>query len=175
MKLIPLPLEVRALTGASHKVIVDYTDISAAALTKTIQLIPDLSPADNLGLPVSTNFSLPAGTEIRDAGWMLITPFTGGVVSSLVVDIGIGGTATKFVANATTDLFTALATNTKGCGRTNVTYTFTQADVITGTVCAMVALFTAVGANLSALTAGQMEIYFALNRVNLLATIGEPG
>jgi hypothetical protein len=176
MRLIPLPIETRALTGCSHKAIVNYLDLNTtAATTKTIQLLADLVPADNLGAAVASNFTIPAGSEIRDCGWMLLTPFTGGVISAMTLDLGIGGTASKFIAAASTDLFTALSSNTKGCGRNTTAYTFTQADVITGTVCAVTALFTATGANLNALTAGLMEIYFTLNRMPDIQTVGQPG
>jgi hypothetical protein len=173
MKLIPLSSEERIHMGFSHKVIVTFADLTAAATTQTLILFPDASPADVLGTQ-SAGYTLPSGTYIAKCGFQLITPFSGGSVSALTVGIGDGGSATRYSASNASDLFTT-SSNTKNASVGGTGYTFTQSDVAAGNVAAVTALFTATGGNLSTLTAGVVELYIAVHRLNDLTVDTEPG
>lgn len=153
MKILPLPDQTRLESGFSHKVIVDYTDLSGtAATTKTLTFFPD-----------STSSGMTAGSAILRTGMQMITPFVGTSITAVTLTLGDGATAARYIAAASTDLVTAAATNTKEqvASGTGAPYAYTGKNVADGNN-KLLGLFTATGANLTALTAGKVEIYFCL-------------
>jgi hypothetical protein len=144
MKRLQISEPLRDYAGFTHKFIVDYTDITAAALTNTITLLP----ASGL---------FPSTLAILRTAYKLVTPFTGGAVATVTLTLGDPGTAARYIAAASTDLLTALATNTKMAVFSNNAYAYNTADAAAN--CKLRALFTSTVANLDALTAGQIEIY----------------
>lgn len=166
MKIIPLPSETRLNSGFSVKVRVAYTDVNATAgLTKTLTLYPDGTG------------QLPAGFAVRRVGYQLITPFTGGAVATCTLDLGDKASASRYLAAANSDLFTAIATNTKAfvmAGALVAGYAFQPVDV-TNTNAQLTGLFTTTVANLNALTAGLVEIYYELIDLSRLDDPIEPG
>lgn len=129
----------------THKFIVNYSDLSTAALTNTLTLLPS-----GTGL-------FPSTLAIIRTGWKVVTPFTGGAVATMTLTLGDPGSSARYIAAASTDLFTALATNTKMAGVSNNAYAYCTVDAAAN--CKLRALFTSTVANLDALTAGQIEIY----------------
>lgn len=128
----------RSITGADLKKViggfrlvktVDYTEISAAALTNNV-----------LG------YSLPAKYEIR-AVWLRVkTAFVGTGITSLDVTFGISGDEDKYVFP-----FNCLATGKKRGSNPQI-----ESE---SSATSLNAYFTSVGANLDQLTAGELEIY----------------
>jgi hypothetical protein len=144
MKARNLSLAETVITaGATHVVRVVHTDLTGtAALTKTQQLLPETSGS-----------TLPIGTMYEVVGIRVSTAFVGPSVSSLTLQVGDGGDTDRVFTAAMASLLTAAyypATNL-----TTAPGQFTAADTIDG-------LFTAVGANLSVLTAGVVDIYLAI-------------
>jgi hypothetical protein len=145
MKFRPLPLETRAGSGFTHVAEVKFTDLNTTAgLTKTLQLIPE-----TLGFPAGTFVRMPAGHRI-------ITPFVGAGITSLNYTVGDDNDTDRYI------------TAQSLIGGTPFTYAMTPNSV--GTLPAVFnsnglelnALFTAVGANLTALTAGEIWLMLAL-------------
>lgn len=146
MKFMALNETERIQTGFTHKVSLKApTDTTAAAVTQIINILP-------------TSGSLTAGLLVVKVALRLITPFTGGAVSACVLDIGDGGAVGRHIANANTDLFTALATNTKPHVAGSTAYVYTPKNITDGFT-AIQAKFTTTTANVVALTAGEVEIY----------------
>jgi hypothetical protein len=172
MKVIPLPTELRVAVGFSHKVIINAADVALMVGTTSggFQIFPDVLPKSPITQP---DYSLPRGTCIARVGFQLIVPFSGGLVSALVMALGDGGNGTRYLTYALTDLLTASG-NTLDCGVADSPYVFTQADTAAGTTNALFASFVSTGGNFDALTAGQVEVYFDLQLLNRLTVIGEP-
>ena len=91
MKFVALTPECTGLTGFTHKVIIDNTDVFALGgnASGSVQLVPTGSAA-----------TLPPGTLVTRAAAALITPFTfsDGTMNSLLVDVGDGGDNARFLA-----------------------------------------------------------------------------
>lgn len=148
MKLMALNEVERKFTGFTHKVTIFEADLTAAATTQTIPIFPS-SGVVTPGIAVTR-------TAIR-----VITPFTGGAVSAMVADLGDAGTVGRYIANGSTDLFTALATNTKTPVISTTAYAYTLKNVTDGGANAQLAVkFTATGDNVVNCTAGEVDIYF---------------
>lgn len=147
MQLIPLACPEKA--GFSHKVEIDYTDLSKAALTNTLQLFPRGSGTAR------------KGTLVEKVATRVDVEFDGGGTSSLTVQVGDGNdvdrllTSQEVHTDATVDTYKANASM----------HAYESADGID-------ALFTATGANLDALTQGKIEIYLLLRNLDDLAVPG---
>ncbi len=141
----------RAMHGYTHRIKVLSTDLTAAATTQTLSLITGMRK----------------GHIVKDAALVLQTPFVGPSITNLTVDVGFDG-ASVDDADAFIDLVELASAGTEilacdGNGAAFATlrtgHAFVEAATIT-------ALFTATGANLSVLTAGEVWIY--LNVVDLI-------
>lgn len=163
MKLIHLPAHTTATTGFTHKVIVNYTDLtghSTAGTTSVIlQIFPDtaaktfaaglcvLNCALNLTVPFVT-----AGGD-GDATGLVVTVGDGGVVNRLM-------TSTELLLAGTEILFKAM-------GAVTAPYAYAEADTLD-------AVFTISGGTtplISDCTAGQVEIYLAMCDLNDLEKV----
>jgi hypothetical protein len=175
MKIVPLPFETVALIGFTHKVIITSADLTAAAGSQTFTIFPDGS-ADGynqqtgLAMQDTTLNQLPAGFTVEKTQIRVVTPFTGGAISAATVSVGDKASTARYIAAASTDLFTAAGTNTKDNVASATTYAFTTTDVANSNA-ALVAVIATTGANVSAATAGQLEIYFAVCDVSEQATV----
>jgi hypothetical protein len=144
MDVIQLPLEERIQTGCSHCAVIDYTDLLAAALTKTLVLLPYV-----------------ARDLIDKAFFDLVTPFDGGATSSLTVQLGWNGATVDdpdgliAATQVHLDGTEILASDATGAAFATLRTGFAAQEAG-----AIEALFTAVGANLDTLTTGRMRIYF---------------
>lgn len=139
--------EVRA-TGFTHVATIEYTDLSVGATTNTITLV------DGLGV----------GHLVTAAAFYLETGFVGTSITNLTIEVGwdlAAGTddpngliEAAELATAGTEILagdaTGVAFATKRTG-----FAFQESGDIE-------ALFTATGANLSALTAGKVHVYLTI-------------
>ena len=174
MKVIPLDSQVQARTGYSHKVIIGYKDLTTAGLTQTLTIFPDSNTL--IYGPTGTSQTqsppqLPQGFSVRKAAVYATTLFAGPSLSSMQVSIGDAGSSTRQITNTSTDLFTTGTANTKNPVLGSTPYAFAASDVAANSL--VQAAFTSVGCNLSALTAGQVEVYLELVDLNdLVAPLG---
>jgi len=141
-----------ALLGFTHKYKITYADVAAIVGATTAGAI-DLQ-------------SYVPGIAFRDAAYRLVTAFDGGATSALAFDLGYNG--------GTTDDPDGLLDNYEiHADATEVAYGLANgadfATLKTGYVAldsgSLQATFTATGANLSTLTAGEIEIL--VKRVDL--------
>lgn len=149
---VPLSLNTTAKTGYTHKVIVPYTAITAAAAatdtTATLALL-----------------DVTAGDEVRAAGFNLTTAFDASDtnINSLLIEVGDGSDTDRFIASqqlaADGTEITHWASNA-----TTKPYAYTATDTID-------ALFTSAGSDtpyLDELNAGQVEVYLGVFNQNTL-------
>lgn len=116
------------------KFTIDYEDLQTGALTKQL-----------------TIFELAIKGLIEGVIIKTKTAFVGTSISSLVLDVGVGGETDKWMADY--DLLAAVSAS-------NYQWISVQ-DILSWSVATnILANATAVGANLSALTAGEVEIWF---------------
>jgi len=138
MTVIPLSItEAVAQDGANFIVTVDYSDFSAAATTETLNLLAD------------DGVNLPANSVVELKSIKTTTAFAAAGLTNLTVNVGDGGTAARFASAADIDAAGYAAVS----GLTRQDYQYTSADTVDGA-------FTATGANLSTLTAGQVQFLF---------------
>jgi hypothetical protein len=147
-----LPVETRELLGFTHKAIITFADMTAAATT-TLNLFPTVA-----------NTTMPVGRVVTKTGYQLVTPFTGGGLTAVALDVGDVGTVNRYIANANTDLFTGLATNTKNNVVSTTSYAYAGADAAANAQ--ITAKFTGTNGNLNLLTAGQVEVYLRIEDWN---------
>ena len=146
-----LTVQEAAMTGFTDAISFTFgsdfsTNTTAAAITKT--------------------YSVPAGTIIENASYHLVTPFTGGSISDVVLDIGYGGegsgTIDDFIAAG--DIFDG-ATYVKNTGSKLIGgsgargHQFDADDTID-------IEFTPTGDGLANATAGEIVIKFSLLNMN---------
>jgi hypothetical protein len=166
MQLIPLPVETRQMTGFSHKAIINYSDLTTAGASQAFTLFPDVS--------YNSSALMYAGWAITKVAYRLITGFTGGALSAMTLTLGDGANATRYLAAASTDMFTAPGTtNAKDFVISGTAYVYSSND-LTNSNTKLVATFAATGANVNAATAGQVEIYFRADDLSRLSTVVEP-
>lgn len=145
MKILSLNAVERRETGFTHKVSLTYADLTAAAGSQAVQIFPKTG-------------NLPAGIVAWKAAFRLVTNFSGGAASALTMSVGDGGSATALLA-AVSVLNGATPVAYKAGAPVKA---YTSADNIQAT-------FTATGANLNTLTAGEIEIYLELRDLNDMA------
>ena len=144
MKTYELPIETKASTGFTHKVILTNADFTAAAATQTFNLLP-----------------VAAGSVISNAAHKLVTPLVSSdnTLTSAAYSLGNTATATS-VMSSTEVLGTA----------TEVVYkamTVTTPVAITAADQFVVAAFTATTSKLlSSVTAGEIHIYLQVVDTN---------
>jgi hypothetical protein len=141
MNLIKLSAEETREYGYTHKAYVPYTDLTATAGTsKVITLLS----------------SVPTGSIIADAAFYLKTAFVGTSVTNLTVAVGWTGTAGGLIA--TVELSTAGTAVLAGDG-TGSAFATLRTGFAPQSATAVIATFTSTGANLTALTAGEVAIF----------------
>lgn len=163
MKLIPLPAHTSAKCGFTHKVIVDYTDLTGHATAGTTSVILQIFP------DVATK-TFPAGLAVLNCAMNLTTAFVAaggdGDATNLALTVGDGGdvdrllTSTEVLAAATEVLFKAM-------GAVTAPYAYVEADTLD-------AVFTISGGTtplISDMTAGEVEIYLQLVDLNELELV----
>lgn len=144
----------------THKVVVGWACLVArggANTSVTLQLLPGQTPTQFNGdsggtAPSGTN---PVGTTISDCGLRIITNFDGGATSDLSVVLGDGNDTDRLLT-ATIIHEDATEVPAKAMGAVTIPYAYPITDTID-------AVFTATGANLDALTSGEVEFYFHLS------------
>jgi len=155
MKIIPLTCQERSRHLATHKVIVDYTDLTDADSAQTIQLLPYGSG------------TVPAGTTVRFAGMKLNTTFdfSDTSVNSLAVTVGDGDDADRFLTSTELAADGSYVSN-KTTAASSQPHTYDAADGID-------AVFTASGGGsptVAEATSGEVEFYlFVSNNARLVA------
>ena len=144
MKTFELPIETKASTGFTHKVIIEEPDFTAAANTQTLNLL-----------------SVPAGSVIRAAAHKLVTPLVSsdGTLVNLAYTLG------------NTDSATSVMSSTEVLGAaTEVVFkamTATAPVAITAASQFVVAAFTATSAKLiNTVTAGEIHVYLTVVDLN---------
>lgn len=155
MKLMNLGNTERIQTGFTHKIRVTFSDLTAAAVTQILNVYP-------------LTGAVTALTSVVRAAVKLITPFTGGAIATAAVDLGDAQTVGRYLANANTDVFTALATNTKPHVIATNAYVYSPANV-TNTQAAVQLKFTTTVGNVNAATAGELDVYLCILDLNDLA------
>ena len=145
MTIQQLSIEEQARYGATHKAVISYAngDFTAAATSQSWTLA-----------------ALVAGHKIANAFLRVPTLLSGGSVSAASVTVGDTGTANAFIT--ATDVFTGgvIAKAGDGAG-------FNQAGgkMYVSASNLVVALGTTT-ANVSTLTAGELDVYFSLAQTN---------
>lgn len=157
MQVIELPINERVQTGCSHVAIIDYTDLnSTAALTKTLTPI----------------FEYLARDLVDKVFFDLITAFAGTGITNLSLKFGWNGTASDDDDGliASVELAGAATEILAGDG-TGAAFATLRTGFAAQEAGNLEALFTAIGANLTALTAGKLRIYFNVVRMSKLRGI----
>ena len=137
MKVTKLSYEEQIATGFSHKAVIPYTDLTAAATTQTIQLAPSGSATFTQKVVVL-------------AAARVATAFAG--PTTVTVQLGDTGSTNRNLA-ASDIKATAGTWYSQGAAATLNAF---------NTAGSFNALFTSTGANLSTCSAGQVELYFTL-------------
>ena len=129
--------EQAAYGGATHLVKVLYSDLTAAATTQTLPILP-------------ASGTLAAGTIVECIGHRCVTAFAGTSITAVTLQVGDGSDTDRLCTAALDDLIAA--------GYTAVPRSVTTQPYALASADAIDALFTATGANLSVLTAGEVHI-----------------
>jgi len=144
MQVYELPIETKASTSFTHKVILTNADFTAAAATQTFSLLP-----------------VAAGSVISNAAHKLVTPLVSsdGTLTSAAYTLGNTATATSIMSSTE-----VLGTATEVV---NKAMTVTAPVAITAADQFVVAAFTATTAKLlSSVTAGEIHIYLQVVDTN---------
>ena len=147
MYISELSIQEQAKTGFTHKAVISYTDLTGTAAT-------------SLALTVG---KAALGTLVTAAGYRLVTAFDGGATSNLVIDFGydyasLTDDPDAFIDNLELHLDGTEILGSDGNGAVFATlrtgwYALEAAD--------LEVLLTATGANLTALTTGEVHVYWA--------------
>lgn len=147
MKLIKFSSEETRESGYTHKAVIDHDDLTAAAVTQTLTIFSGLV----------------AGFIVKEAAFRLVSGFVGASVTALVMDVGWNG-ATVDDADGLIDnveLATAgteiLAGDGNGPAFATLRTGFAPQEAAT-----LEAVFTATGANVSVLTAGEVHVFLSV-------------
>jgi hypothetical protein len=127
-----LPDNIASLHGWTHRLRVNYTQISAAALTKML------------------SFALPAGAVVQNVAHACIVPFVGPSVTSLKVAVGNDAQSDNYLDDVEMVSGSVAADS------------FVASNASVGGADTLDVLFTAIGANLSVLTAGEVVLLFRI-------------
>ena len=147
MKVFELPIETKASTGFTHKVIIEEPDFTAAANTQTLNLL-----------------SVPAGSVIKNAAHKLVTPLVSSDATLVSAAYTLGNTASA----------TSIMSSTESLGvhASDVSFkamTVTAPVAITAASQSVVAAFTATADKaLNTITAGEIHVYLAVADLNAL-------
>ena len=140
MKTYELPLETKASTGFTHKVIIEKADFTSATNTQTLSL-----------------FAVPAGTIISNAAHKLVTPLVSSDATLISAAYSIGNTASAASVMSSTEV---LGTATEVVHKA---MTVTAPVAITAASQSVVAAFTATADKaLNTVTAGEIHLYLSV-------------
>lgn len=172
MKVIELTLEERVKTGRSHMAVIDYTDLNTTAGTgKTLVLAPYLA------------------RDILERGaYDLVTPFVGAAITNLTAKLGYNGATTDgadslFEAKELAGVATEILSDAGSIDASAIDATFGAPELAVLTSLRnrqayapqdagnVEIVFTATGANLTALTAGKVRVLFNVIRLTDLRGI----
>jgi hypothetical protein len=142
MKIVTLTPQERTQAQATHKVILTYADLTAAATTQTITIFP-------------SSGTFPAGTVARFTAMRLITPFdfSDSSINSLLLEVG--DTDTDRLLTQTQLAADGTYVSNKVSSASTQPYAYDAADTID-------ALFTVAGGGtplLNEATSGEVEVY----------------
>ena len=147
MKAYILGEQEAAATGFSHKFVVPYTDLTGFAATSGAVAL----------------YAYTAGTYFAAAAYKLVTAFDGGATSALALDVGHNGATTddpdSLIDNYETHVDATEVLYGDGNGAVFATLRTGYCALDAGNI---EATFTATGANLTALTQGEVHIYLAV-------------
>jgi hypothetical protein len=171
MKIFELGIEAMARFGVTHRFEITYADLTAAATTQTITLLNNLA----------------IGSKVENVSFRVPTLFDGGSTSDLGLEIGYDltsgtddpnglmeshtihadGTYVKAGPVPVADVDTGTVDDTYGSAengvltsaRTKLNTLLRRGPRVFSDTGSLTALFTATGANLSTLTAGEVHIY----------------
>ncbi len=131
---------------------IGYTDLNATAATTLAIRLPAQPPN------TTPYFQIPEGGVLMGVQVHHTTAFAGAAITAMTVSVGLQGGSATFFTNAF-DIFQAVANNT-----------LQQVSMFkSGSVAAVgiTANFTATGANLTALTAGSVDIFLCVLNVSM--------
>lgn len=153
MNIKKLSAEETRESGFTHKAVITHADLTAAATTEALTIL------SGLGL----------GYLVRAAAFRLVSGFVGTDVTALKLDVGWNGAAVDDadglldnyeIATAGTEILAG--TGNGAAFAANITG-FAPVEAAT-----IEALFSATGANVSVLTAGEVHIYLAVSDLSKL-------
>jgi hypothetical protein len=153
MHINKLSAEETRESGFTHKIEITHADLTAAAVTETLTVLSGLT----------------LGWLVRGAAFRLVEGFVGTDVTSLKLDVGWNGATTDDpdglldnyeIATAGTEI---LAGDGNGAAFATLRTGFCPLEATS-----IEALFTATGANVSVLTAGEVHIYLAASDLSKL-------
>ena len=134
---------IQELSAYTDSIRITHADLTAAATTQTLTK------------------AVKAGDQVRSVAYKLHTAFDGGATSALKLNVGDGDDPDGYIDNPEIHLdATEVMFGPQGLG----------AEILVGKVYAaddtIDILFTATGANVSVLTAGEIEIFFNIIDIN---------
>ena len=147
MKMYILGEQESGPTGFTHKFVVPYTDLTGTAAT-------------SLAVPL---YAYTAGTYFAAAAYKLVTAFDGGATTNMAPDVGHNGATTddpdSLIDNYETHVDATEVLYGDGNGAVFATLRTGYCALDAGNI---EATFTATGANLTALTQGEVHIYLQI-------------
>jgi hypothetical protein len=143
--------EERLATGATHKIKLSFTDIKSETSGTAFEIFPK----------ITENPTFPKGTRILACAVRVPTLFVAASMTACALVIGDGGDDDRFLASSSIGGTGSSATAGDWYGHPQTTCPFTYKDADT-----VDAKVTATGAALSALTAGELEIYLTVQELN---------
>jgi hypothetical protein len=146
MKILTLPAETREQLGYTHKIVIDYTDLTALTSGSAYSIFPKWNNAA----------TFPIGTQVADVAANVATAFTF-AAGTLVFKVGDGGDSARFIA-ASTDLKTAGYVDGVITKRP---YTYIAADTIDITI-------TCGAGTPATIAAGSLEVYLRIREMDTL-------
>ena len=140
--------------GFTHRIAIDHDDLTAAATTQTLTLLSGLG----------------VGSLIKEAAFRLVSGFVGASVTNLTMEVGYdlaAGTDDPNGIIESVELATA-GTEILAGDATGAIFATKRTGFAPQEGCTITALFTATGANVSVLTAGEVHVYLAVSDLTKL-------
>jgi len=154
MTITKLSAEETRESGFTHKAAIKYTDLNTtAALTATLVLLSGMV----------------AGFLVRNAAFRLVSGFVGASITTLTLKVGWNGATVDdddgliAAASVLTANSPILAGDATGAAFATLRTGFAPQESA-----AIEAVFTAIGANLTALTAGEVHVYLTVSDLSKL-------
>jgi hypothetical protein len=147
-KTLKLSAEESRETGFTHKAVITHNDLTAAATTETVSLVTGLG----------------VGHLIKEAAFRLVSGFVGASVTNLTMEVGYDLAAGSDDPNG---IIEAVELGTAGTeilagDATGAIFATKRTGFAPQEGCTITALFTATGANVSVLTAGEVHVYLSV-------------